>query len=337
MSKRGFRRRLRREDVQKALIVLSAVFFLIAVFGFVISNWENRRYRTEGGESTVDVDSVFSDAEEITINGVTYTYNRKIRTYLIMGADSYGEPVSRRSGGQADTQIVLVVNDADQTWRLLPLDRDTMVMMEVRDADDNVTGLTRGQLTLTHAYGSWETGAWYDASVVSELLGNQKIDGYFSMNLEALPVLNDAVGGVTVTVTTDFTDIDDSLVVGEEITLSGQQAETFVRSRMQVDDGTNESRMNRQEIYLKGLIKAVSQLSDSEILEIYNQLMENSVTNMGSADFLELVDMTKEYRQLENIRFEGERAVNNGHMEFEIDENSRQNVILELFYTAKEN
>lgn len=336
MSKKGFRRRLRKEDLQKALIVLSVLFLLIAVLGFVISRWENKKYKTDGGESTVDVDSVFSD-DEITVNGITYTYNRRVRTYLIMGADSYDEPVSRKNGGQADTQIVLVVNDRDKTWRLLPLDRDTMVMMEVRDENDNVTALTRGQLTLTHAYGSWETGAWYDASVVSKLLGNQKIDGYFSMNLEALPVLNDAVGGVTITVTSDFTGIDDSLTAGEEIILNGSQAETFVRSRMRVDDGTNESRMNRQEIYLKGLIKAASKLSDSEILEIYDQLMDNSVTNMGSADFLELAEITKEYRQLDNIRFTGEHSVNNGHMEFEIDEESRQNVILELFYTAKEN
>lgn len=336
MSKKGFRRRLRREDLQKALIVLSVLFLFIAVLGFVISRWENKKYKTDGGESTVDVDSVFSD-DEITVNGITYTYNRRVRTYLIMGADSYGEPISRKNGGQADTQIVVVVNDRDKTWRLLPLDRDTMVMMEVRDENDNVIALTRGQLTLTHAYGSWETGAWYDASEVSKLLGNQKIDGYFSMNLEALPVLNDAVGGVTITVTSDFTGIDDSLTVGEEITLNDTQAEMFVRSRMKVDDGTNESRMNRQEIYLKGLIKAASKLSDSEILEIYNQLMDNSVTNMGSADFLELADITKEYRQLHNIRFTGEYSVNNGHMEFEIDDESRQNVILELFYTAKEN
>ena len=337
MSKRNFHRRLDRKDLSKALAVLSIIFLLIGAFGLLISQWEKKQYRTEGGESTVDVDTVFSDAEEITVNGKTYVNNRRVRSYLIMGADSYGEPVSRTSGGQADTQVLVVIDDANKTWRLLPIDRDTMVMMDIRDSEDNVIAMTKGQITLAHAYGTWETGARYTSEVVSKLLGNQKINGYFSMNLDALPVLNDAVGGVTVTVTTDFTDVDDSLVLGEEITLNGEQAEHFVRSRMTVDDGTNEARMARQEAYLKGLIKAASKLDDSAILDLYDQLINNSVTNLGSGDFLELTELTKEYTQLDNIRIEGEHTINNGHIEFYPDDESLQNAILELFYTAKEN
>lgn len=335
MSRRNNHRRIRRKDLQKALIVLSILFFLIAVGGFAISRWENKKYATGGGISSIVVDPIFKDDETITRNGITYTKKDRVRTYLIMGADSLDQPVSRRSGGQADTQVLVVVDDKNETWRLLQLDRDTMVMMDVRDEDDNIIGITKGQLTLAHAYGRWETGARYAAEVVSQLLGGQKIDGYFSMNLAALPVLNDAVGGVTVTVTTDFTEIDPSLILGEEITLTGDQAETFVRTRRTVDDGTNEARMARQKEYLKGLIKAGSKLSDAEVLDLYNELMENSVTNMGSGDFVELANIAKTYEELEMLEFEGEHTLNNNHIEFNINEDSKEDVILQLYYTAE--
>ena len=52
MSRRNSHRRIRRQDLQKALIVLSVVFFLIAIGGFTISRWENRKYATGGGESS---------------------------------------------------------------------------------------------------------------------------------------------------------------------------------------------------------------------------------------------------------------------------------------------
>ena len=335
MSRRNSHRRIRRQDLQKALIVLSVVFFLIAIGGFTISRWENRKYATGGGESSVEVDPILKDDEKIIVDGKTYTHKKKVRSWLIMGADSEDEPVSRKSGGQADTQIVLVADDENETWQLLQIDRDTMVMMEVRDDEDNVIGTTRAQITIAHAYGRWETGAEYTAKVVSELLDGEKIYGYFSMNLAALPVLNDAVGGVPVKVTTDFTDVDPSLVLGEEITLTGDQAETFVRSRMSVDDGTNTARMARQREYLKGLSKKISALSEEEVADLYNQLMENSVTNMGSGDFVELAEICRTYTEKEMVEFEGEHTVSNNHVEFYIDEDSLQDVILQLYYDAE--
>lgn len=334
MSRRNNSRRIRRGDLQKALIVLSILFFLVGVGGFVISRWENKKYATGGGESSVEVDPILKD-DTITVDGITYKHKKRVRSYLIMGADSYDQPVSRQSGGQADTQVVLVIDDEAKTWQLLQIDRDTMVLMDARDDDDNIIGKTRGQITLAHGFGRWETGARYCSEVVSELLGGQKIDGYFSMNLAALPILNDAVGGVTVKVTTDFTDVDPNLVLGEEITLTGDHAETFVRSRMTVDDGSNVARMARQEAYLKGLVKKISALSDSGVMDLYNQLMENSVTNMGSGDFVELAEISKTYTEKDMLKFEGEHTVNNNHVEFNIDDDSRQDVILQLYYTAE--
>ena len=67
------------------------------------------------------------------------------------------------------------------------------------------------------------------------------------------------VGGVTLTVTSDFSAIDPHLVEGETITLYGDQALTYVRSRYNIDDETNLARMARQRQYLAALEEKLRQ------------------------------------------------------------------------------
>ena len=329
------RRKIRRSDIQKALIAVACIALLVGVGGFFISRWENARYATDGGTGAVQSGSVFSQ-DTLTIDGKTYTKKKNIRTYLIMGCDNDNEPVTHAHGGQADMQVLVIVDDANKTWRLMPIDRDTIVTMHILDDDGKDEGIRNGQLCLVHAYGSWETGAKNTVNKVSEILGDQKINGYLSTNMDSIELVNDAVGGVPVTVTTDFTEIDDSLVLGEEIVLQGSQAETFGRTRMTVDDGTNESRMKRQEAYFNGLLKKISGLGESQILDIYDKIASNSVTNIGSGDFVELAEITKEYTRLDNIRIEGEHKSVNERTQFHMDEESLKRVILELFFESQE-
>ena len=94
--------------------------------------------------------------------------------------------------------------------------------------------------------------------------------------------------------------------------------------------------MARQDAYFNGLLKQVSGLGESQILDIYDKIASNSVTNIGSGDFVDLAEMTKEYTRLDNIQIDGEHVVNNNHMEFHMDEDSVNRVILELFFESQE-
>ena len=60
---------------------------------------------------------------------------------------------------------------------------------------------------------------------VSELLYGMPIAGCFSMTIEGISTLNDAIGGVSITVPEDYTDIDPAFVQGTTLTLTGEQAE----------------------------------------------------------------------------------------------------------------
>ncbi|MBQ9328383.1 MAG: LCP family protein [Solobacterium sp.] len=337
MAKRR-KRVLRKKDAQKALIAISILFFLIAVGGYFISRWENRKYTIEGGESTVEVETFDARPKEFTWNGVDYVDNKKVHSYLMMGSDTYDDNESPdTSGSRADAQFLLVVDDLNQTWRILLLDRDSFVSVDAYSEDGKkYIETTNMHLTLAHIFGDWNFGARNTVKAVSRMLWNQPIDGFFDMNMSAISILNDMVGGVPVTITTDFTSVDDSLPLGEEVVLMGDQAEHFVRARMTVDDGTNEARMARQEAYLKSLINKMAGLSQDEILDIYDSLMSNSITNMGSKTFLDLADIMNNYTQLDDIRIQGTHVVEDeGYMFFYLDEDSLTEVILELFYVEK--
>ncbi len=341
MSKyRRRHRKLTNKEKSKVTLVISIVALCISVFCFFMMRWENEKYATEGGESTVEIDPIFKDANTVTIDGVNYVQRDNIRSYLFMGVDTTGEFEEESDSGQADMQMLLVVDDANKTWRILEIDRDTMTTIDVYNVFGDYIGPSYTHILLAYTYGEKRTaegGARNAVKAVSDLLWGQKINGYFAMNMDAIKILNDAVGGVPVVITTDFTEIDPDLVLGEEVVLQGDQAETFVRSRMKVDDGTNEARMRRQEVYMKALLKKIREMDSETMLDIYDKLINNSVTNMGSGDIVDLGEMMKEYTQLDNIQFEGEhKSVQETelrrHTQFIIDEDSLNEVILELFY-----
>ena len=98
------------------------------------------------------------------------------------------------------------------------------------------------QLTLAHSYGDGKKESCQNTvTTVSNLFDGQKIDGYMALNMDAVAILNDMVGGVPVEITSDFSAVDPSLQEGTVVTLQGDQALTFVRTRKDVDDQTNLS------------------------------------------------------------------------------------------------
>lgn len=103
---------------------------------------------------------------------------------------------------------------------------------------------------LAHAMGfDQQARAENTVDAVSHLLGDQTIDGYAMVNMGAIQVVNDMVGGVTVTIEDDFTDRDPTLKKGETVTLMGEHAENYIRGRKDVADGSNQNRMSRQSNY----------------------------------------------------------------------------------------
>lgn len=79
-----------------------------------------------------------------------------------------------------------------------------------------------------------------------------EIEWYMAADTSAIPVLNDEVGGVSVTIGTDGMESrDPALVKGKTVTLKGKQAEIFVRYRDIRIDHSAIYRMDQQQQYIK--------------------------------------------------------------------------------------
>lgn len=330
--------RIRRRDALRAAAVCGCILLLLLVAVWSVQRWEDKTYASSA-ETTVHAVQEKQSHEDLTYQGTVYTPKEQTAAYLFMGIDVSGPVVSRPgnyNGGQADAQFLLVVDDAKETWQLLRLNRDSMVDVPVLGLKGEVVGYEHQQLALAHAYGDGtEMSCMNVVNTVSELLGGQEIEGYASLNMDGIAVLNDAVGGVTVTILSDFTAVDPTLVEGKTVTLTGEQAMTFVRSRANVDDQTNLARMERQMQYLEAMKPQFLALEDADVIRLYDALSDYLVTDLGSKNFLELAEKLQTYQELPVLVIEGESTIQDGHVAYILNEESIQQVMLELFYQKK--
>ena len=122
-------------------------------------------------------------------------------------------------------------------------------------------------------------------SSTEKLLSGFTIDYYMAVDISVMASLNDAVGGVTVTVPTDgMEQRDPAFIKGEQVTLHGDQAETFVRYRDINRDFSALYRMDQQQEYITQYMKALKAYSkkDSQIVtKIFDLIQDYMVTDMG--------------------------------------------------------
>ena len=114
---------------------------------------------------------------------------------------------------------------------------------------------------------------------------------------------------------------------GETITLNGQQAFEFVRTRKDVDDQTNLARMERQRVYLEAMKPQLMALSDTEIVQVMEEVNDYLVSNIGSQTVLDLAEKLKDYQELPELTIEGENTIEDGHWAYILNEDSLQRVI----------
>ena len=277
-----------------------------------------------------------AELKELTYKGKNYRQKPDVESYLFLGIDVMGPAVGTESyiaGGQADTQILLVLDNEARTWQLLQLNRDSMVEIPVLSMMGTVPYTLVQQLALAHAYGNGrEQSCENNVLAVSMMLDDQPIDGYFSLNMGGIGILVDLIGGVTLTVTSDFSAIDPSLVQGETITLTGKQALEYVRTRKDVDDQTNIARMARQRQFLAAFEEKVRSMDPDFAVTAYEALEEYVITDIASGTAVDIAGRLQSYEKRPILTIDGENVTEDGYWAYYLDEDSLQETILQLFY-----
>lgn len=296
--------------------------------------------------------AVFSDNREnglqeetekktITVNGVDYYPRQDITVILAMGIDNEGEMVdsgSYNNDGEADVVSLIIFDEAEECCTVLNLNRDSMVDMPVLGVGGKKAGTAYQQLALSHTYGSGlEDSCENTKETVSKLLNNIYIDYYIAANMDAIAIANDAVGGVTVNVTDDFSGVTDTIPMGQ-VTLKGRQATSFVRMRKEVGDQLNISRMERHKEYIGGFmqsLKAKRSEGDSFIYSMYADISPYIVTDLSANALSGMYSRYEDYQLKDIISPKGENVRGKQYMEFYLDKEALDNMILDVFYREK--
>ena len=327
---------MRKRRPLKALAFLGVVLVLVLMLLYsglrVLESTVLYRPRdggeAEGGKTIVRQDTAYFPRQDITV-------------VLVLGIDRYG-PVadsgSYNNRGAADLVMLLIFDETNEICCVLHLNRDTMVEMPVLGIGGREAGTGYGQLALAHTYGSGlEDSCENTRKTVSGLLGGISIDHYIAVNMDAVAIANDAVGGVAVYVTEDFSQVDDTIGQGM-VTLKGEQAIHYVRTRKDVGDQQNLSRMERQQAYIEGFAASFREKQERDpkfILKIYENVAPYLVTDCTADTISSMIDRYGNYAAGDVVMPGGRSVMGEEYVEFYVDDQSLDSLILGLFYAPK--
>ena len=321
----------------KAGMLMAAVLIVLLLMAF----YQGGRWLEKQGEKPEargDYRQRHAYDTLLEYEGDSYCLRKNLTTLLVMGIDQPSDFVSTgfRNGGQADFLRLVVIDHNNRRITQLAIDRDTMTPITILGVLGTRSRVRTAQISLSHGFGDGKAeSSQLTLEAVSNLLFDTPIDFYIAMNLDGISVLNDLVGGVTVTLEDDFSALDPAMTPGTTLALKGDQAEFYVRSRMNIG-GTNKARMARQEKYLSQMLLMMDerQRKDREFVgTLYDALNEYLVTNLSRGQMINEAWNATEYEKTALVQLEGTHRVGeDGFMQFYVDEASLQGTVMELFY-----
>lgn len=190
--------------------------------------------------------------------------------------------VDEREGdrGRSDTMIVLTVNPNTNSIKMLSIPRDTRTEIIGHGTVDKINH--------AYAFGQEEMAM----NTVENFL-DIPIDYYVRVNMDGFKDIVDAVGGISVNNTFNFSSdgyqFDEGL-----INLNGEEALSFVRMRYEDPNG-DFGRQQRQRQVIQGVVDKGASLSTlTKFDDIFEALGKNVKTNIA---FDEMVDIQSNYKQ----------------------------------------
>lgn len=280
-------------------------------------------------------------ARQILYGGEIYQYNEEILTFLCMGVDSKNGITDAKTpgkAGQADAMLLIVVNPKIEIINVIPLNRDTITDIQIYDVNGIYMGEEKGQITLQYAYGDGkEKSCELMEQTVSALFYGIPIHGYGALDMQSVATLNDAVGGVEVTVLEDLTKFKSGWTQGANVHLQGKDALLYIQKRDISYMGTNLGRVERQKQYLTKYVDKLKLKMKEDItfpVTLFGQIQKHMVTSLKVNEITYLADTLLGYDfSMDNIiSIPGESKMGEKHEEFYIDDVALKEIVIDVFY-----
>lgn len=333
------------------MIMTTAAFQIVRVVGK--NKLMNKAQAAKPNLAPVTEQVVLTKEEEtkwqdgwVKYQDTVYAYNEDIMTFLFMGIDKNrdaAEVAEGTDGGQADALFLAVMNPHDKTIKVIGINRNTMTDIDIYDEEGTYVTTAKAQIAVQHGFGNgMEESCEYQQKAVANLFYDLPIHGYAAINMSAISTINDAVGGVDVTVLEDLSKKDSLLVKGADVHLMGESAFWYVKYRDVNKFASADNRLARQKQYLKSFIGAAKKAAKEDITvaaDLYQAILPQMVTNVTLDEVAYLAPVLVDYQFDENgfYMMEGETVMGDRFEEFYADEDALYEMILEVFYEEVEN
>lgn len=291
---------------------------------------------------TVSFEGVSENSNyDIIFDGVKYAYNKDIITLLFLGIDKLDEVKPAKdgvSGGQADTIFLLVINPHTKVMDILAIHRNSIALVDIYDRSGNYSGAGYTQICLQHAYGGgMEKSNQMTMKSVSRMLYNLPIHSVTSINMGAIPELNDSIGGVTLKSIETFEHEGYSFKEGENVTLKGKGAFAYINYRNLYVADSAGMRLNRQKQYMTQFIDVgMAQIKSNvgKVIDVYGIIKKYVVTDLGVDKMTYLASELINYKFGGIYSFEGELDKNPKwkYERYNLDQDKMFELLISKFY-----
>lgn len=298
---------------------------------------------TETGDVILSEAVEEPEENEILYKGRDYVLNEDLITVLVMGIDKEtvttvggqsftADEEGEFAGGQADALFLVLINPHDKNIYVIVVNRNAMAEVDVFDEEGNYQGIFTKQIALQHGYGDGkEESCLRQVKAISRMFHGIPVHAYAAISMDAIPELNDVVGGITVEVLDDiiYPEYDMDLHQGETVTLYGEKAYWYVRLRNENVFNSNELRLQRQKQYLTTFAAEAKNQSMADIrvaIDLYKTVYKYMVTDIDLNAFTYMATEYMDYNfDIENMySLEGEVIQGNNFEEFYVDDDALQ-------------
>lgn len=337
------------------LIILVLIMILLGVFVWMTEKGKREllgRLESEQQIAAPELENqeiVLEDEGEVVIyNGQRYRYNDNITSILCMGVDREDWTENKEdASGQADMLLLAILDMDKGTVKLWNISRDSMCDVDFYDGDNIYRDTKSAQVCLAYAYGDGKEGSCLNTvRSVSRLLYGMPIQSYAAIDMGAIQLLNDAVGGVEVVIHEEDI-LPSGFVPGTTMLLKGDDVNAYVRSRRTAAEDepldSNNNRMARQKQYMMNFIqKALAQTREdiTTPVRLFQLLLEenNMITNINISRVSYLSSLFSHINFSEDSFWTvpGEVTEGEKYAEYHVDDQALYEKILETFYCREE-
>ena len=318
---------------KKLIIVLSLILVfcitLVSSFFIIVKLGEIRlRNSLVSSQNTQDDDS--EDKFDIVYhNGKKYKYNDDLINLLIIGVDADNKDKDYQ--GQADALYLVSTDNKNNKVKIFSISRNTMCDFGMIGIDGEVYETKHGQICLAFAYGNDDIQSSKNCvDAVSNLLYNVPINGYYTMYLDAITKLVDAVGGVEVSL--DKNDVGTKFYTSnaKSIVLDGKTAYSYVQTRSE----SNAPRVKRHKKFITGFVKSAKESIAKDLtlpFKLADEMKKYSVTNIDSTSGVYLATEALDW-DMEFVNIKGEYGMEDGWETYMVDDAKLKDIIIGNFY-----